>query len=501
MSASHEERAPAFGLPIGARGGSRAHAASAHAWWWITATFAMTLGIGILSSRYLFWDSYLDLAGGRYVAHHGIPHSEVWTTAAHRGWIDQQWLAHLAYYGAWRVAGYPAVALLSSLLIASSFGGLAWALTTRGVTAHRAFMWTLLAFAGCMGNTVIRAQSFAYPLFVALGCVLVMTPRRAFARLVPIPLLLVLWGNLHGTVLLGAGLTIAWSGWRIVESRRARDGRGALAYGTLGVTSALAVFANPYGFSIVHYYSSLIGNHAISAYIVEWAPPSLSNPLSSVFFVIAAIAIGSVAYAVRKGARPQISAAVGATLLGLLAATGARYQAWFVIAAVFAAASALALVKSPPQLGARAQRLAAGLAVGFALVTVVVVARTPDSTFERLSPQPEMAATAAYARDHPQARILADENSSSALLWQFPATQGKVGFDARLEQYPNAALRHWFEFLFMSSPNWLDATRGYDVIVVTRSVHPQLARRLLSLKGWRVLAVSDKGVAIVRLAK
>ena len=44
-------------------------------------------------------------------------------------------------------------------------------------------------------------------------------------------------------------------------------------------------------------------------------------------------------------------------------------------------------------------------------------------------------------------------------------------------------------------------TRGYDVIVVTRSVHPQLARRLLSLKGWRVLAVSDKGVAIVRLAK
>lgn len=497
MSASGEERTLARVVFSDISRVSRVGAVSASTW--IAATFAATLAINILFSRYLFWDSYLDLAGGRYVARHGIPHSEVWTTAAHHGWIDQQWLAHLTYYDAWLLVGYPGVALLSSLLVASAFGGLAWALTTRNVAPHRAFMWTLLAFAGCMGNTVIRAQSFAYPLFVALGCLLVMTPRRAFARLVPIPLLLVLWGNLHGTVLLGAGLTIVWSGWRIVESLRAGDRSGAAAYGGLGGTSALAMFANPYGFSIVHYYAALIGNHAISTHIVEWAPPSLGNPFSLVFFAIGTIAIASVAYAAGKGARLQVSAVVGMTLLGLLAATGVRYQAWFVIAAVFAAAPALALVKSPPLLAVGAQRLAVGFAAGFALLTVVVLVRTPDSKFERLSPQAEMAAAAGYVSRHPKARILADENASSALLWKFPVTQGKVGFDARLEQYPKQALNRWFEFLSMSSPNWLDATRGYDVIVVTRSDHPKLARRLLSLKGWRALAVSEKGVALVRV--
>src|SRR5207302_897930 len=90
--------------------------------WRSAATGASVVAIGslvfaltALSSRYLFPDTYMNLASGRYIAQHGIPHREIWTVAGQgREWVDQQWLAHLVYYGAWRVGGFPLLALLST---------------------------------------------------------------------------------------------------------------------------------------------------------------------------------------------------------------------------------------------------------------------------------------------------------------------------------------------------------------------------------------------------
>src|SRR5207247_7760507 len=88
---------------------------------WIGGTALLCLAINLLFSRYLFWDSYLDLSGGRYISQHGIPHREVFTVAARgRVWIDQQWLPLLLYYDGCRLAGSAAVAVLASLLVAAA---------------------------------------------------------------------------------------------------------------------------------------------------------------------------------------------------------------------------------------------------------------------------------------------------------------------------------------------------------------------------------------------
>src|SRR5258708_38322815 len=80
---------------------------------WLVAIAGLSLLVNVLYSRYLFADSYYDLYAGRYIARHGIPHHNVITVAAHGGpWIDQQWLAHVIYYGAWAAGRYPAVAFL-----------------------------------------------------------------------------------------------------------------------------------------------------------------------------------------------------------------------------------------------------------------------------------------------------------------------------------------------------------------------------------------------------
>src|SRR5438309_4436867 len=51
-------------------------------------------------------DSWMTLVSGREIARHGIPHVETLTAIAHgRAWIDQQWLAHLAFFETWRLGG------------------------------------------------------------------------------------------------------------------------------------------------------------------------------------------------------------------------------------------------------------------------------------------------------------------------------------------------------------------------------------------------------------
>src|SRR5262249_36772247 len=109
---------------------------------------------------------------------------------------------------------------------------LALRMLRRGVPPPRVFAWTLAAFAVCMGNTGIRAQSFAYPC-LALTLWLILAdgraprPRARTWLLIPV---LVLWANTHGSVLLGAALVALYAGYRAARAR-ARRGGGAGAAG------------------------------------------------------------------------------------------------------------------------------------------------------------------------------------------------------------------------------------------------------------------------------
>jgi hypothetical protein len=466
---------------------------------WPATVGALCFAVTAYLSRYLFWDSYLDLTGGRYVAHHGIPRHEALTTAAQRNWIDQQWLAHWIYYEVWTLGGYPLVAAVSSLLVASAFALLCALLLTRGVPAQRAFLWTLIAFIACFGNTVIRAQSFAYPLFVLLLWAILADSRRPRARFLLVIPLLILWSNLHGTVLLGIMLVVGYSSVRMLLAARARRLDRVVIYGTAVVGAFAALSANPYGVSIVDYYRALIGNPVVAHYIVEWAPPSLGNLASFGFFAVLFIVIAVTAYGIGRGCRPTPTLVAIVSFLTLLAAQGVRYQAWFAMAGAVLAAETLAAVRpSPPELAMPMQRLGA-LAILLAGVGAVgVLSRTSDRTFESLVPRGAMSAAAAYVETHPRAKILADDQTSSALLWLYPQTLGHVAFDARLEQYPHGRLRSWFTYLNTSSPGWPTLAARYDVVVASRAAHPSLVTGLEKLTGWRTIAADKDGVALVR---
>jgi hypothetical protein len=469
---------------------------------WASATGLGAFALTLLASRYLFWDSYLDLAAGRYIAAHGIPHREVFTIeGTSRPWIDQQWLAHWLYYECWSLGGYRLLAIFSSALVASAFAALTLLIARRGAPPQRAFLWAGFAYVACIGNTVIRAQSFAYLLFV--GAIWLMlrdarlrTLERRFLLLVP---LLALWANLHGTAALGAALACAYCAVRAGESALRRMRRATAAYACLSAAAPLLVFANPWGFGIWRYYTALVGNPVLERYIVEWRRPSPANPFSWAFFVLIAFVVAALVRAWRRRIRPDLLLVAASAGLLAVAMQAARYQAWFAIVGSILGADTIArFAIAPAPLAPRARRLGAVCLAACALAAFLIVLATHDRTFERLAPREAMAAAGAYLRSHPSARVLADNDSSSALLWTQPRAIGHIAFDARLEQFPQPRLRLWFEFLTLRTPGWPSLGNSYDAVLVTRRHHQRLTDALRASPAWRVAFEDESGSLFVR---
>jgi hypothetical protein len=471
---------------------------------WLVALVALSLVVSLLYSRYLFADSYYDLYAGRYIVQHGIPHHNVVTVVAHGApWIDQQWLAHVLYYGAWAAGGYPALALLAALVLVSGFAVLALLMRDLGVPATRMFGWTAAAIIVYLGNIVIRAQSFAYLCFTLMLWLVIADSRapRLRARtwlLIPV---LVLWANTHGSVVIGAALVALYCGYRAVVARRHGTGRPVPGYLVLGAAAAASVVCTPYGTAVIGYYKSV--NRvapALSHYVVEWQRPNPLYLVSIGFFAVLAAVVAAVAVAWRRGTRPDpVLAAISLALL-VLALTAIRNQVFFAFAGCVLAADTLERSRSGrlPRLSRTFTRATAALLAAAALVSVALIAAEPGSKFESLVPVRAIDAAAAAAARDPAARILGDEWSSPPMLWLYPGLFGRVAFDARLEQFSVGQLGGYATFLSASRPGWQRLMRGYDLVVVNRRQHGWLATALARLPGWRPVYSGRDGLVLER---
>jgi hypothetical protein len=469
---------------------------------WLVALVALSLVVNVLYSRYLFADSFYDLYSGRYILQHGIPHWNVVTVQSHGApWIDQQWLAHVLYYGAWAVGGYPALAVMSAVLVTSGFAVMALLMQSRGIPPTRMFVWLAAAFIGYLGNILIRAQSFAYPLFALTLWLIVADSRapRLRARTWLVVLVLVIWANTHGSVLVGAAMVALYGGYRAAAALRG-DRRPFLGYLALSAAAAASVVCTPYGAGVIGYYEQVDSvTPALTRYVVEWERPSPLYLVSMGFYALVVATVIAVVVAWRRGRRPDPLLAVIALAMLALALTAIRNQTWFGFTGSLLAADTLARssVGRVPALSRAFSRATAAVLAAAALVSVGLVAAAPDSTFEVLVPVRAIDAAAALAASHPAAHVLGDE-WSSAMLWRYPAMFGRVAFDARLEQYSVDQLDAYAEFLFARTRGWQRILSGYDIVVVSRHNHQWLASALQRMPGWRVVFSGRDGLVLER---
>src|SRR5215213_10036218 len=204
--------------------------------------------------------------GQLMVAEHAVPRTDVlaWTTAG-RPWLDQNWGAQLVLYGIWRLGGFPLVAVVNALLSVAAWGLVAAACRRR--TANLRVIAGAV-FIGCVASLATfsaRPQMFSLLLFSAELYLLEVARTRPRVALA-IPLLMVLWANLHGAFIVGIGLLAI----EVVAAVWRRDRPGTARYLAVTVASVAALLVNPWGVRVLGYALSLPTSRVVTGLVTEW---------------------------------------------------------------------------------------------------------------------------------------------------------------------------------------------------------------------------------------
>jgi hypothetical protein len=414
-------------------------------------------------------DGYLDLVAGRLIVSHGVPHVDTISLVGHgRSWVDQQWLAQVAMYATWKLAGEVGLGFVLAVVLALAYGLLTRLCMVLGAPPQRAMLWALLAFLGSVGYTSVRAEMFSYPAFVLTVLVLVRDAgRREFGvSFLWVFLILAIWANLHGAVLLGVVLVFGYCAARAGLAIARRERRTGVLYATSALVSVVCLFATPYGLSEARYYRGVLSSSLLREYESEWRSPRLDYLFDWMTFMFAAAVIVAVVLALRKPYRPNPVLVLATLVTGALAFHTVRYQPWFALAGAAFLAATLGGIRPPPAaLDSRFLRVgAAGLAV-VALISAVSAAGHVDRANTALG-RGALASAAQWESRHPGARILADPSTSDRLLWWYPETVGHVALDLRVDFYDPADVRDWFAYIF--GPDFLRVGGStYDVYVAS----------------------------------
>ncbi len=264
--------------------------------------------------------------------------------------VYHSWGAAVLFWLLYQLGGLPLTVLLRGLLVAAAYG-LVW-LTARRLGAGRigAALTLLLAVLASSGNWSMRPQLFAYPLFALalfilyawqnggknpttkehqgkqqssahpsrnfLSCVLkLFLPKQKAVYW--LPLLSLLWVNLHGSFI----MLILLAGAALVFGR---GDRRSLALAFAGIL--LATLVNPRGLGAwIYVYDSL--TIAANRFSAEWSPPVNSGWQMNLSFLWLLAFPLLAALSPRKLSRLEWTWFLG---FGFLALWGERYVIWFI---------------------------------------------------------------------------------------------------------------------------------------------------------------------------
>jgi hypothetical protein len=263
-----------------------------------------------------------------------------WTMHGHR-WIQQEWLAEVAFAAAWRAGGAMGLIVLKAAVVLSSVLLAALAARRRGAgggaIAATAVVWLALSQARWFERPHIFTD-----LFFALYLFLLAGRRRSTAREMAVFLpLQVLWVNTHAGFVMGVFLLTLPA----LDEAFSRRWLPALRSLLLPLGALLASGIHPNGFRSLEYLPSFLAQPLFRETIREWWSPF--DPRYGAdrvwIWLLAASALTAVLLFVRRRrlhTRPSEAVMLGALFLASLFA--ARNMELLALAAIAAAAPAAA---------------------------------------------------------------------------------------------------------------------------------------------------------------
>jgi hypothetical protein len=422
----------------------------------------------------------------------GIPDSETLTVfAAGREWVDQQWLAQAIFYGVDRAFGLQGVALLHVLVFGLTVASWMAGARLLGASARATFLVSLPCLLVAPWSWQLRAQALALPLFVWALWLAADHVRRPSRRILwALPILLV-WGNVHGSVLLGAFI-VSFAAV-VVGVRRRRDRRALLVAAGTALAAWLCAMATPYGLDIVGYYHLMILDPPFGDSISEWQRTKPSA-ITAFFYGVAILSTALIAWQRRRLTFFEI-AVLAMLLVGAFDAV--RGIVWFSLAVgMFVPLALDGVLRKPDRVQyPRFNAAFAGAFVAALVVVLGVIAAKPASWFEGRWPEGMIAAVRSAG---PDARVYPSDRHADWLLWRIPELRGRIAYDVRFELLTRDGFIDLVKFDSEYKDQWKHIADGFDVIVVDEQSKPSHTADFLAEPGARAAFRNEKAAVIIR---
>src|SRR6202790_1982775 len=432
------------------------------------------------------YDLGWHLAAGDLIRDRGnIPFQDPWSfTLGDRQWYNLSWL--------WDV-------IVSVLFQYTKFGGLVLFVVGCGAVIV-GYLTSVCLSSGASAIAVcisVFSACLLYPAFAAapniylaaspntstmLFCVIFYGECLKRTRCFLLPVIMVLWANLHGGFLLGFLIIGIFCGAALLR----RDWVNFKIYSITGVGCFIAIFINPLGWHIYDGLTATLG-HFVQAYITEWWSyfRNIAVPGSSAGIIYILIFIALVLR--YSGCHPiPLESRLLSWLFLFLGLYQVRYMSFFFIFATVPLALHIdrLLPKQLNNFEAQKSLLAAGIIGACALPLTFMKVEPVLGLPQMLSEQ-----DAFYLQTHfSHARLLNHWNVGGLLIFR---TQGTVPVfvDGRAATaYPDDLLRDYFKLveLEINEAAWDTVLEKYQIdTVLWVKAHEQLRRFLVDKRGWK----------------
>jgi hypothetical protein len=347
-----------------------------------------------------------------------IPAADPYSFTQDVPWVNHEWLSEVAMGAAYAAAGSWGLMLLKALLAAAACAVM-WRALRHAADLVR---WPSLALAvwGTLSIAwTLRPQLWTLVLFAAL-CQILTAKRHLFA----VPLLFIVWVNVHGGWIVGLGVLLVWCAGQMLESSDRRlPGKLLMAVAALSVAATLM---NPYGWHLWEFIASTVRMSRVD--ISEWAPVWRESFGKTAQWLCGVTFIGLVWW--RRG-RPPVPVLAVVAMLAYASFTVSRLVPMFIEAAVILLAPQLPIaagdVATP---GARTIADQAILLIGVA-ASLVTGAIPRCVAIEGLA-DPDVVAGEALKESDARGRLVTWFNWGEYAIWHLSPNL-KVSTDARRE--------------------------------------------------------------------
>ena len=435
-------------------------------------------------------------------------------------WVDDQWLADIIFWLLYLAGGFPLLHALGLMLcLAPYFFVLAPCLQrySKSPTAISAVL--LLACTNGALQWTLRPVLFSFWFYAILYVRLLRwfdedpPVRSVFWQL---PVLFLLWANLHPAFVLGLVLLAVYGVTFFAEAFQQREARIKLLRTViLFILCAAATIINPYGWKLHLSILSLAASSFFMQLNMEWLPPTLSETAFIPFFLSVFLFFYLVVKA--KGRGPGAVDWLLTLVLLFLACEHRRYIPYWIMSTIvpllkLSAANPMCaqplkplrrLMKAVGTVDQTLQGSPNRLTAGALVVLCFFAAMSGHLPFQPAqyssygSKELESAAQVLAGENLEKVKIFNLPDDGGYLIWRF-APMLKVFIDDRNTLNGEEKYKESFRAL-AGSPAWADFSRKYGFNCVLIGGKSPLARELTAGTDWqRLWSGNEDGLSLFK---